>query len=204
MFERSTGRGFVAAILVLWVHTSPLAETPVLLERCVGCHNESGITDHPDIPTLAGAGAFYLENQFIEFSDRNRPCIVDVLEDDIDKCAVIGSLTEVQWAVVIDYFSNRPYRPFEQDYDPALADRGAPIHEERCERCHTESGLEPLDDAGLLAGQPIPYLVRQLEYFAGGRRWQSDVMAGEIADLGPDDFLALAHFYARAGLEAQD
>lgn len=204
MSRRSFFGGFAIAVAMLAYSTSPLADMPVLLERCVGCHNESGVTDNPDIPTLAGAGSFYLENQFIEFSDRNRPCIVDVLEDEIDKCALIGVLTEAQKSELTAYFAGRPNRPFEQDYDPELAERGAPIHAERCERCHTESGREPLDDAGLLAGQPIPYLVRQMGYFAEGRRWQSDVMAAEIEDLEPADFRALAHFYARAGLEAQD
>jgi sulfide dehydrogenase cytochrome subunit len=175
------------------------AATTGPVERCTACHQRSGLTTDAQIPTIAGVGAFYLENQFAVFAAGARPCVVEALEYDVDKCAIIGSLTEQQRRELVEHFARQDYRPFEQDFDAALADRGEALHEERCERCHTDSGWEPLDDAGLLAGQPIPYLVRQLEYFATGRRWQPDFMAPQTEGLDDEQIRALAHFYARAG-----
>lgn len=176
------------------------AEAPAVVQRCAGCHGESGITTDPDIPTLAGVGRFYLENQFAIFAAEARPCVVQALDDDVDKCAVIGALTDEQKQQLAKYYDGRAYEPFQQPFDDALAERGEALHAERCERCHTESGRAPRDGAGLLAGQPIPYLIRQLEYFAGERRWLPESMAPQIEDLDADDMRALAHFYARAGL----
>lgn len=156
------------------------------------------------IPTLAGIGSFYLENQFAVFEARARPCTVEVQGDAVDKCALVASLDKAQRRAVADYYSAFRYRPVEQDYDPALAEAGGVIHAERCERCHTEAGREPLDDSGLLAGQPIAYLRRQLEVFISGARWQPKSMASETESLDSDDIEALAHFYARAGEGFED
>jgi sulfide dehydrogenase cytochrome subunit len=151
------------------------------------------------IPTLAGIGAFYLENQFAVFEARARPCTVEVSGDSVDKCALVATLDKAQRRAVADYYSSFQYRPVEQDYDSALAEAGAVIHSARCARCHTEDGRQPLDDSGLLAGQPIAYLRRQLESFIDGSRWQPKSMAPETEDLDADDIEALAHFYAKAG-----
>jgi sulfide dehydrogenase cytochrome subunit len=180
------------------------AQAPTVIERCTGCHDRTGRTDDPDIPTLAGIGRFYLENQFAVFAAEARPCVIDALDGDVDKCAIIGSLTEAQRRELAAHFAQQDYRPFEQRFDDALAERGEALHAARCERCHTDAGWEPLDDAGLLAGQPIPYLVRQLEFFASGARWQPEFMASETDGLNDEQIRALAHFYARAGMRGRD
>jgi sulfide dehydrogenase cytochrome subunit len=194
-------RAALIAALLAGFAAMAAAEMPAAVQRCVGCHGESGIGTDPNIPTLAGVGRFYLENQFAVFAANARPCVVPALEYDIDKCAVIGALDDDQKRQLAVYYDERAYLPRQQPYDDALAERGERLHAERCERCHTDNGWEPLDDAGLLAGQPIPYLVRQLEYFADDRRWLPDSMAPQIEDLTSEERRALAHFYARAGLE---
>lgn len=193
------------AVIALILAASPVcidavrADPPAVVERCSGCHDPSGPSTDPMVPTLAGIGSFYLENQFAVFEARARPCRVEVLGDPVDKCALVASLNKAQRREVADYYSAFQYRPVEQDYDPALAEAGAVIHAERCERCHTEAGREPLDDSGLLAGQPIAYLRRQLESFISGARWQPKSMAPETESLDSHDIDALAHFYAQAG-----
>lgn len=199
-FDRIAVRLFAGTVLSLLVPLS-FAEVPTVAQRCVACHNADGVTENPQIPTLAGLGRFYLENQLAIFSAEARPCVVQALEDDIDKCTVIGSLTDAQKVRVAEFFDSLPYRPFEQDFDPALAEKGAAIHAERCNRCHTDSGRSPRFDAAILAGQPIPYLVRQLEYFRADRRWQPKTMASKTEDLDREQIEALAHFFARSGLE---
>ena len=165
------------------------ADAPGIAERCLGCHTGDGVTDDPNIPTIAGVGDFYIENQLTIFAEKARPCIVDFLSDwdAVDKCALIGALSENQRTELAAYFDGLDFAPFEQPVDAALAERGAVIHAENCERCHTENATQSLDDSAILAGQPIPYLTRQLRNFRAGKRWQLESMACETEDLEDDD-----------------
>ncbi len=174
------------------------AQAPGVADRCFGCHTEDGVTDNPNIPTIAGVGDFYIENQLTIFAEKARPCITDFLPEGevVNKCALIGALSESQRAALVEYFAGLDFEPFEQPVDAALAERGAVIHAENCERCHTENGTVSMDDSAILAGQPKQYLARQLRNFRAGKRWQLESMAAEIEDLEDDDIDALVNFYA--------
>ncbi|MDT8438587.1 MAG: c-type cytochrome [Wenzhouxiangellaceae bacterium] len=119
-----------------------------------------------------------------------------VEHDGVDKCVLIGSMSEDQRMQLAAYFASLPHEPFEQDIDPARVAAGEALHQARCERCHTENGTEPLDDAAILAGQSIGYLERQLINFRSGDRWQPRMMSRQTDDLSEDEILSLAHFYA--------
>jgi len=190
----------LGAGLPAWIPAAG-GDGPAVAERCVGCHTADGVTDDPNIPTIAGVGDFYIENQLTIFAEKARPCIVDFLpgRDAVDKCALIGALSENQRAELVEYFAGLDYAPFEQPVDGALAERGSAIHAENCERCHTENGTVSMDDSAILAGQPIPYLARQLRNFRAGKRWQLESMARETEQLEDDDIDALVNFYAGMG-----
>lgn len=190
----------LGAVMLGLSHTAS-AQAPAVADRCFGCHTEDGVTNNPNIPTIAGVGDFYLENQLTIFAEKARPCIVDFLPDweAVDKCALIGALSEDQRTELVEYFSGLDFEPFEQPVDGALAERGSAVHAENCERCHTENGTQSFDDSAILAGQPKAYLARQLENFRAGKRWQPESMARETDDLQDDDIDALVNFYAGAG-----
>lgn len=170
-------------------------------DSCVGCHNESGVTDSPEIPTIAGVGSFFLENQMAIFAEEGRPCAADQFSDhDAENhCAIISAMPEDERLQVAETYGEKAFEPFEQEFDAALAEQGASIHAESCDRCHTSSGGEPFDDAGILAGQPIPYLIEQFKYYKAGDRWQPESMAEVMQPLDEDQMKALANFYAREG-----
>ena len=86
--------------------------------------------------------------------------------------------------------------------DPALAKAGAKIHKRWCERCHSENGAYPDEEAAILAGQWTPYLRRQFENFLTGKRKVPKTMLERVKKLSADDIEALLHFYANAGLQA--
>lgn len=174
------------------------ADVPGVAERCLGCHTEDGVTDDPNIPTIAGVGDFYIENQLTIFAEKARPCLTDFMPNGeiVNQCALIGALSESQRAALVDYFAGLEFVPFEQPVDGAMAERGAVIHAENCERCHTENGTVSMDDSAILAGQPKQYLARQLRNFRAGKRWQLESMASETEDLDDDQIDALVNFYA--------
>ena len=199
--KRNAGKFALSALLAAGFNFA-VAQAPDAAEVCASCHNESGVTDDPNIPTIAGVGSFFLENQLAIFSEEARPCVAEAFaENDAaeNHGALIGALSEDEKMALAEYFGGLPYESFEQEVDAALAGQGESIHKASCDRCHTASGAEPFDDAGILAGQPIPYLIEQMEYFKNAERWQPESMAEEIQELEAEQIKALAHFYAGAG-----
>jgi len=199
MITKHAGKIALSALLVAGVNVA-IAQAPDAVESCTGCHNDSGVTDDPEVPTIAGVGSFFLENQFAIYSEGERPCAPEDFADHEaqDHCAIFSDMSEDDKLMLAEYYGDLPYESFEQDVDETLAAQGEAIHAASCDRCHTDSGAEPFDDAGVLAGQPIPYLIEQFKDYKAGERWQPESMA-EVMQLGEDEMKALAHFYASAG-----
>jgi len=168
---------------------------------CADCHGEAGVSSDPGVPTIAGVGAFFLENQFAIYAEEARPCAAEAFADHAaeNHCTAVQGLSEEQAMALAEYYGDQEFVPFEQDYDQALAEQGEALHEEDCSRCHTAGGAEVFDDAGVLAGQPIPYMIHQFEVYKAGERWQPESMA-EVMELSEEQMKALAHYYAAEGL----
>jgi len=75
------------------------------------------------------------------------------------------------------------------------------IHKRSCERCHTDNGAHPVEDAAILAGQWTPYLRRQFDNFLSGKRMVPRSMLRRIKKLSKDDIEALLNFYASEGMQ---
>lgn len=187
------------------------ADMPEAAKVCADCHGENGLSDEPEVPIIAGASSFFLENQLAIFAEEARPCAADYFEAEAaepehditadNHCVLAAELADDAMVQVAEYFSSQPFQPAQQEVDAALADQGASIHAGACERCHTEGGSLALDDAGILAGQWKPYLLEQMKFYKAGERWQPEKMQPEMEKLGEADMKALAEFYAREGLE---
>jgi len=64
-----------------------------------------------------------------------------------------------------------------------------------CQTCHGLDGLSKLPDAPNIAGNPEPYLVRQLNAFKKGER-KNDMMTLVVQPLSDQDVEDLAAYYA--------
>jgi len=203
---RGPGRVLFGLLAAALLASTPLAnaETPSQLQNCVGCHGENGISKNSDIPIIAGASAFFLENQLFLFRDEGRPCAGELFSQQEDPpadnhCALATDWSDADIAALAGYFSELPHHSAEQSVDAALAQTGKAIHERSCDRCHAEGGSLALDDAGILAGQWRPYLIRTLKSFRAEERWQEEKMAEATATLSDDDIKALAEYYVSVG-----
>ena len=194
--KQNSAKIALGAVLVAAMNVA-VAQAPAAAENCASCHNDNGVTTDASIPTIAGVGSFFLENQFAIFAESARPCAADAFSDDeaADHCALVSNLSEDDRMALAEYYGEMSFEPFEQEADAALAEQGGSIHAANCDRCHTASGSEPFDDAGILAGQPIPYLIEQFKHYKAGERWQPESMA-EVMQLEEDQMKALANFYA--------
>jgi len=195
------------AILTLLPLAAPAADVPPVVDStCSNCHGTDGISDDDGVPIIAGASAFFLENQLLIYAEEARPCAASKFEavekvDAADHCALAGELSEDTILAAAEYYAAQPYSPADQPVDAALAERGAAIHERNCDKCHTEGGSLDLDDAGILAGQWKPYFVEQMQAFQSGDRWQPEKMQPKVDELSADDIKALAEYYAGQGAE---
>lgn len=196
---------WLLATLLLANVTSVWAEAPAEAEACASCHGEKGISQDSDIPIIAGASDFFLENQLFLFRDKGRPCAGELFSQreesppKPDHCALAADWSDDDIAKLAGYFSKLPHQSAEQSVDAALAQTGKAIHEQSCDRCHAEGGSLALDDAGILAGQWRPYLIRTLKSFRADERWQEEKMAEATSELSDDDIKALAEYYVSEG-----
>ena len=197
IINKQSTKFVLAAALVAALNVAA-AQAPAPAETCAGCHNDNGVTTDANIPTIAGVGSFFLENQFAIFAESARSCAADAFADHEaeDHCALVSSLSEDDRMALAEYYGEMSFEPFAQEVDAGLAEQGGSIHAANCDRCHTASGAEPFDDAGILSGQPMPYLIAQLKHYKAGERWQPESMADAIGDLSEDQMKALANFYA--------
>ncbi len=181
------------------------ADAPDVVEqKCADCHGKDGISSDENLPSIAGASGFFLENQMAIFREEARPCEADAFEGEEDAsaanhCKLAAGLADDAIAAVAKHYSAQPFEPADQPVDQALADKGASIHEAACSKCHSNGGSLALDDAGILAGQWKPYLMEQLEYYKAGKRWQPEKMKPTIDELSEPDMKALVEYYASQG-----
>lgn len=194
----------VLGALALVAAPMALAGAPGSAESCLGCHGSDGISSDPDTPTIAGASAFFLENQLFLFQGEERPCVADLFAKvdgapAADHCALVADWSEDTIVEVAAHYSEQSHQAADQSVDAGLAEAGAATHEASCARCHADSGSDPADDAGILAGQWQPYLVRTMTDFREGRRMQPATMEREMQALSDADIEALAAYYASQG-----
>ncbi|MGB9368907.1 MAG: cytochrome c [Xanthobacteraceae bacterium] len=64
-----------------------------------------------------------------------------------------------------------------------------------CQTCHGLDGLSKMPDAPNIAGNPEPYLVRQLNAFKKGER-KNEMMSVVVQSMSEQDFEDLAAYYA--------
>jgi sulfide dehydrogenase cytochrome subunit len=82
-----------------------------------------------------------------------------------------------------------------QDFDAALAAAGQALHDQHCDRCHSDAGTNPEDEAGMLGGQQMGYLRNMFGQYADGSREQPGKMQEKVELLTADDVEALVNYY---------
>lgn len=206
-----------AALLLLtgaaWTGGAAAQTVPVsvLAGNCAGCHGIDGASGGPATPSIAGMSKIYFVNAMLSYKyGKDLEKIeaaakkLKIDPDDVegferpatvmDRMATGYSDEEI--GALADFFAARPYVPALQAFNATLAARGKRIHEDACEKCHEDGGRRGDEDAGVLAGQWIPYLNYSLADFNDGHRDMPKKMRSSMKDLTGDDFNALVQFYA--------
>lgn len=197
---------FRPALLSLLVALAPGAalafDLEAKMQECNDCHGDNGVSQWSDVPTIAGIDAFVHSDALLIYRDRARPCADseyrqgDTSRPATNMCDISADLSDDQIDALAEAYAALPFVKASQPFDPALAKAGKLVHEDLCEKCHTEAGTNPEDEAGLLGGQWMQYLETTFAQYTSGEREQPQKMKEKMDQLSAEDVTALLHYYA--------
>jgi len=148
----------------LFASASMAGDLEAAVENCNGCHGDNGVSQWTDVPTIAGVPEFVHADALYIFRDEARPCTEskyrqgDTSRAATTMCAVAADLSDEMIDEIAAHYAALPFVAAKQEFDAGLAAAGKAVHEAECDRCHSEGGSNPEDEAGILAGQWMGYL----------------------------------------------
>lgn len=178
-----------------------VAASEQAIQECMDCHGEGGVSTESDVPSIGGFSATYLIDSMVAYADGDRPATEskyrrgDTARAPTDMAKIAKQLDEETIEEIAEYFAEKEFVPREQAFDAAKAAAGAKIHKRGCEKCHEDGGSSPEDDAGILAGQWMPYLRQSFDEYASGARPMTKKMIPKMEKLSEADIEALIHYY---------
>lgn len=165
------------------------------------CHGKDGVSTESDVPIIAGASEAYLTDSMADYREKSRPCpeskyrTGDKKRPATDMCRIATGLSQADAAKAVAYFASKPFVPAKQHVDAQKAAVGKKLHALHCEKCHADGGRSAEDDAGVLAGQWMPYLQSSMKEFMGGKREMPEKMKPKVEKLSAGDIEALIQYY---------
>ena len=192
---------FVLSILMIGFPALASADVDAIMQDCNGCHGDNGVSQWSDVPTIAGLAEFVHVDALYIYQEEARPCAEseyrqgDTSRAATTMCAVAAELSEDDIDAIAAAYAALPYVKATQDFDAALAAAGQALHEEHCDRCHSEAGTNPDDEAGMLGGQQMGFLRTTFAQYADGSREQPGKMKQKMDLLSAEDTEALINYY---------
>jgi sulfide dehydrogenase cytochrome subunit len=180
-------------------HAASLEE---VVANCESCHGKDGASSEPTVPIIGGYSAYYTEGRLIAYKNEETACPESEFVSGDKKgtkssmCQVAKELDDGMMAEVAKHFADKPFVRAKQAFDPALAKAGEPVQVRHCDKCHEENGSLAESDAGILAGQWIPYMKQAIEEYDAGTRPMPEKMKEKYDRLDAKDKEAIIHFYA--------
>ena len=179
---------------------SPLAAdagTNDLAKKCDECHGKGGNSTEEKVPTIAGFSAATLEDILTQYKEGDRKG-VEFKKDDgtkTDMNEIAKKLSDADIKALAKHYAAQTFKPHKQAFDSKLAKKGAKIHDRKCEKCHSEGGTNPEDDAALLAGQWRAYLEEQFQLIKDHDRQVPKKMWKKFKKLKEKHMKALIEYY---------
>jgi len=193
---------FVSLALGMFASISSAQDLAAVVDNCNGCHGDDGVSQWSDVPTIAGVPEYVHADALYFFRDEERPCSeVEYKQGDTSRpattmCAVVADLSDEMLDELAAYYFELPFVAAQQEFDAGLAAAGKAVHDEACDKCHSDGGANPDDEAGILAGQWMGYLEATFAEYASGARSQDKKMKEKMDALSDADTKALIHYYA--------
>ena len=191
----------ILSLVGLGVPALAAADVDALMENCNGCHGDNGVSQWTDMPSIAGIPEFVIVDALYIYQDEARPCAEseyrtgDTSRAATTMCAVAAELSEDDIDAVAAAYAGMGWTKAKQDFDADKAAAGKAIHDSECDRCHSEAGTNPEDEASMLGGQQMGYLRNMFAQYKAGTREQPSKMQEKVDALSDDDIEALVNYY---------
>ncbi|MHB9101165.1 MAG: c-type cytochrome [Sulfuricella sp.] len=163
------------------------ADVNKLVESCAACHGKGGASPEAAFPNVGGFSAAYMTGALTLYKNKERPSQL--------MFQAVKDLSNADIKQIAEYFAGQKFVRASQKFDPVLAKKGKDIHEQSCEKCHSENGSVAGDDAGILAGQKMAYLAEQFKLFSEGKRPIPKMMRPKFEKLDKAGIDALINYY---------
>ena len=193
---------FVSLALGMFASISSAQDLAAVVDNCNGCHGDDGVSQWSDVPTIAGVPEYVHADALYFFRDEERPCSeTEYKQGDTSRpattmCAVVADLSDEMLDELAAYYFELPFVAAQQEFDAGLAAAGKAVHDEACDKCHSDGGANPDDEAGIIAGQWMGYLEATFAEYASGARSQDKKMKEKMDALSDVYTIALIHYYA--------
>jgi sulfide dehydrogenase cytochrome subunit len=175
------------------IYSTSAISAEQVVAQCMTCHGKDGVSVIPNMPVIAGFSKPYIISAMTAYKLGERPSPMMV--------PLAKNLKEDEIATIAEFFAKQTFVPRKQEFDAEQAKLGKRIHDSHCNKCHTNAGRSPDDDAGILGGQWMPYLRHALEQYRAGKWPMPENMKAKIEKLtqdeawGPAYIDALIHYY---------
>jgi len=196
----------LASILFVGLSAGVLAadvnkDVTKLVEGCADCHGENGASTETDIPIIGGYSVEFLTSNLKAYKDKERYCPETKFRTGSKKgtkttmCQIAKDMSGSDIRQIAEYFSKQKFVRAKQKFDPELAKKGKLVHDQYCEKCHSEGGTVASDDAGMPAGQWIPYLRHAFDEYYSGKRPVGKKMKAKLDEINKAEVEALIQYY---------
>ena len=202
MSTRNSAKMLLILLLPFLAAGASAADLAELTAGCDQCHGANGVSQWPDMPTIAGIDEFVHSEALFIYRDEARPCadseyrLGDTTRPETNMCDLSRDLSDEQIEALAAHYAALEFVPAVQEFDADLAAAGAAVHETGCAICHSDGGANPADESSILAGQWMGYMRSTFEQYRMGERDQPPRMQRAIDELGDGDIEALLHYYA--------
>jgi sulfide dehydrogenase cytochrome subunit len=146
------------------VAAEDIATGKMLVDTCAGCHGTNGNSVGPASPSIAAMDPVVFVDTMVAFADGDTYSTI--------MGRIAKGYTEEEFEAMGEYLHGQSYEPAKQEFDQAMVDKGAKLHDKYCEKCHIEGGkpVPEEEDYYILAGQWTPYLKYSMSDFRDDRR----------------------------------
>jgi sulfide dehydrogenase cytochrome subunit len=168
-----------------------------MANTCAGCHGTNGQSVGPASPNLAGMSESYFIDSMVGFKalPKGQNHAEDARPATIMQRIAKG-YTDEQIEQMAAHFAALPVHKAKVPHDAKKAKSGAEVYDKGCAKCHDENGALPDDDAGILAGQWLPWMQYSMVDFQSGHREMPKKMKKQVKKLSADEIDAVLHFFA--------
>jgi cytochrome c553 len=182
-----------AAVLLLVAcsgsHAQDAARQDGLVAVCVSCHGVAGIAGSEEIPSLAGQNEDYLYEALNNFKEGNRPSA--------QMRGIARELTNDEMRQMARHFAAQPYVRSIQPVDSERAARGKEVYIRLCQICHFDEGRSTTyTEYPLLAGQSLPYMLKEMKLIMDKRRQVELIKQGMLELASRPQIEDAIHFFA--------